>query len=69
MANGECPASRVTHFPAKGPSIYDVHTKKSDFLPPLPSVHMRPHEPDPLLWTSTRGRHKMFIAVLKWLVQ
>ena len=29
-----------------GPSIYNVH-KKSDFLPP-PSVHMHPHEPDPL---------------------
>jgi len=32
--------------PSKGPSIYDVHMRIG-FLTPLPSVHMRPHKPDP----------------------
>ena len=46
------------------PSIYDVH-KKITFLTPL-----CPHGPDPLpLWTSTRGRHEIHTALLKWLVQ
>src|SRR6218665_2961605 len=49
-----------------GSSIYDVH-KKIGFLPP--PVHMRPHRPDPPLWTSTRGRHEIHTALLKWLVQ
>jgi len=44
-------------------------TKNHVFDPP-PPVHMRPHEPDPLpLWTSTRSRHEIHNALLKWLVQ
>ena len=42
--------------------------KKSGFWPP-PPVHMRPHGSDPPLWTSTRGRHEIHTALLKWLVQ
>ena len=46
--------------------------KKNQVFDPLPPVHMRPHEPDPLpspLWTPTRGRHEIHTALLKWLVQ
>jgi len=36
----------INQFSFKGSSIYDVH-KKIGFLIPLPTVHLRPHEPDP----------------------
>ena len=58
----------VNEHLTKGSSIYDVH-KKITFLTPLPPVHMRPHGPDPPLWTSTRSRHEIHTALLKWLVQ
>src|SRR6218665_4188040 len=53
----------------KGSSNYDVH-KKIGFLTPPPlstCVHMG-GTPSPL-WTSTRGRHEIHTALLKWLVQ
>src|SRR6218665_3986030 len=55
------------YFSLKGSSIYDVH-KKIRFLTPSPSVHMG-RTPLPPLWTSTRGRHEIHTALLKWLVQ
>ena len=44
---------------------------KNHVFDPLPSVHMRPHGPDPLhpLCTSTRGQHEIHTAFLKRLVQ
>src|SRR6218665_1649412 len=50
----------------KGSSIYDVH-KKIRFLTTLLPC---PYGPTPSpLWTSTRGRHEIHTALLKWLVQ
>src|SRR6218665_580177 len=46
--------------------IHNTYTKNQVFDPP-PPVHMG-WTPSPL-WTSTRGRHEIHTALLKWLVQ